>query len=119
MHRRNMLWGTFSALGAVIAAASAQATSETNAGGRLKVIHHLSGLDQVAFVLGNIQNHLDGVGGPDRVTIALVVHGPAFGIFHASGAMPKVGRVVDHSPGPASRFGPPSPASSSPPAATP
>jgi intracellular sulfur oxidation DsrE/DsrF family protein len=39
------------------------------------VIYHLSGLDQVAFVLGNTQNHLDGVGGPDRVTIALVVHG--------------------------------------------
>ena len=92
MHRRNMLWVTFSALGAVVAAASAQATSETNAGGRPRVIYHLSDLDKVAFVLGNIQNHLDGGGGPDRVTIALVVHGPASWVFHASGATPEVGQ---------------------------
>jgi uncharacterized protein len=40
----------------------------------------------VHFVLGNIQNHIDGVGGPDNVTIALVVHGPALRAFHAEQA---------------------------------
>jgi len=59
-----------------------------------EVIYRLSDLDKVAFVLGNIQNHLDGVGGPDRVTIALVIHGPPCGAFHASGATREVGRVV-------------------------
>ena len=39
---------------------------------KLKVVYHLNDLDKVAFVLGNIQNHFDGVGGPDHVTIALV-----------------------------------------------
>ena len=53
---------------------------------KLKVVHHLNELDKVSFVLGNIQNHLDGVGGPDHVTIALVVHGPALRAFHSAAA---------------------------------
>jgi len=39
--------------------------------------YHLCDFDKVGFVLGNIKNHFDGVGGPEHVTIALVVHGPA------------------------------------------
>ena len=39
-------------------------------------------------MLGNIQNHFDGVGGPDKVTIALVVHGPALKSFHTASANP-------------------------------
>jgi intracellular sulfur oxidation DsrE/DsrF family protein len=54
------------------------------------VVYHLSDLDKVHFVLGNIQNHLDGVGGPDHVTIALVVHGPALRSFQTSQANPEV-----------------------------
>jgi uncharacterized protein len=46
----------------------------------------LADLDKVHFVLGNMQNHIDGVGGPDKVTIALVVHGPAPRAFHAESA---------------------------------
>ena len=45
-----------------------------------------SDLDKVEFVLGNIRNHFDGMGGPDKVTIALVVHGPALKAFHTAGA---------------------------------
>jgi hypothetical protein len=45
---------------------------------KLKVVYHLSDLDKVSFVLGNIQNHFDGVDGPDHVTIALVIHGGRF-----------------------------------------
>jgi len=54
------------------------------------VVYHLSDLDQVAFVLGNIENHFDGVGGPDHVTIALVVHGPALRAFCAASANPEI-----------------------------
>ena len=50
------------------------------------MVYHLSDLDKVGFVTGNIQNHLDGVGGPDHVTIALVVHGPALRAFHSAAA---------------------------------
>src|SRR4029077_16318731 len=40
-----------------------------------KVVYHLSDLDKVEFVMGNIRNHYNGMGGADKVTIALVVHG--------------------------------------------
>jgi intracellular sulfur oxidation DsrE/DsrF family protein len=51
-----------------------------------KVVYHLADLDKVDFVLRNIANHYEGMGGPDKVTIALVVHGPALEAFHAAGA---------------------------------
>ena len=99
MHRRNMLWGALSAAGAFFAATRAQAAASAKGddkpGDKLKVVYHLSDADKVAFVRGNIQNHLDGVGGPDHVTIALVVHGPALKAFHAFGALPDVSAKID------------------------
>ena len=62
--------------------------------GKLKVVYHLNDLDKVNFVIGNIENHFDGVGGPDNVTIALVVHGQALRAFHASSANPDLSRRV-------------------------
>jgi hypothetical protein len=94
MHRRNILWGAISAFGAALFAARASAATEPAASGKLKVVYHLNDLDKVSFVLGNIQNHLDGVGGPDHVTIALVVHGQALRAFHSAAANPDVSKRV-------------------------
>src|ERR1700710_3109739 len=94
MHRRNILWGAVSAVGAVLAVSRAGAATENPAAAKLKVVSHLSDLDKVSFVLGNIQNHLDGVGGPDNVTIALVIHGQALRAFHASFANPDISKRV-------------------------
>ena len=94
MHRRKILWGALSALGAAFATSRADAAAGAAPQGKLKVVYHLSDLDKVSFVLGNIQNHLDGVGGPDHVTIALVVHGPALRAFHAGQANPDLTRRV-------------------------
>ena len=94
MHRRNILWGVVIAFGAAFAASRAGAATEKPATARLKVVYHLSDLDKVSFVLGNIQNHIDGVGGPDNVTIALVVHGQALRAFHAASANPEVSKRV-------------------------
>jgi len=55
-----------------------------------KVVYHLSDLDKVNFVLGNIGNHYEGMGGPENVTIALVVHGPALKAFQTADATPDV-----------------------------
>lgn len=63
-------------------------------GGKLKVVYHLSDLDKVSFVVGNIQNHIDGVGGAENVTLALVVHGPALRAFHLGQANPDLSRHV-------------------------
>jgi intracellular sulfur oxidation DsrE/DsrF family protein len=94
MHRRGMLWATVSAIGTAFAASRANAATEPAASNKLKVVYHLSDLDKVSFVIGNIQNHLDGVGGPDHVTIALVVHGQALRAFHAASANPDLSRHV-------------------------
>jgi uncharacterized protein len=92
MHRRSILWGAVSALGAAFASRANAATDPVPT--KLKVVYHLCDLDKVAFALGNIQNHFDGVGGPDHVTIALVIHGQALRAFHAASANPDLkGRV--------------------------
>jgi uncharacterized protein len=72
-------------LGTAFSVAKAQAATA-----KQKVAYHLSDADKVGFVLGNIQNHLDGVGGPANVEIALVVHGPALKAFHELAANDKI-----------------------------
>jgi len=94
MHRRNMLQGAVSAFAGLFAAASARGATGAPGPSKQKVVYHLSDLEKASFVMGNIQNHLDGVGGPDHVTIALVVHGPALKAFHAAGASPDLARHV-------------------------
>ena len=95
MHRRNILTATLAAAGALFAAGG-RTRAETRATetpkDAAKVVYHLADLDKVAFVLGNIDNHLAGVGGPEKVTISLVVHGPALRAFHAAGANTDVTR---------------------------
>src|SRR3981189_363442 len=94
MNRRSILWAAASALSAAFAASRAGAATEAPPTAKLKVVYHLSDLDKVSFVVGNIQNHFDGVGGPDNVTIALVVHGQALRAFRASSANPDLTRHV-------------------------
>jgi intracellular sulfur oxidation DsrE/DsrF family protein len=89
MHRRNLFQAALASVGAVFATAAvtkAQAATPDKS----KVVYHLNESDKVQFVIGNIENHFEGVGGPDKVTIALVVHGPALRAFHAATANPDV-----------------------------
>lgn len=53
-----------------------------------KVAYHLTDLDRAQSVLGNIQNHINGVGGPENVEIILVVHGAALKAFEDISAQP-------------------------------
>jgi uncharacterized protein len=90
MHRRNIVAAMLAGIAGLAAMASTRAKAEPATPDKSKVAYHLSDLDKVNFVLGNIQNHYDGVGGPDKVTIALVVHGPALKAFHSISASPDV-----------------------------
>jgi intracellular sulfur oxidation DsrE/DsrF family protein len=96
MHRRNILAGVLTAAGGLFAAASATRANAAApaAPDKSKVVYHLTDADKVSFVLGNIKNHYDGVGGPANVTIVLVVHGPALKGFHAATANPDQTRRV-------------------------
>jgi len=63
-----------------------------------KVVYHLdeAGLDKVKFVLGNIENHIRGVGGPEHVeAIELVVHGPALRNFVTARLDPALRAALD------------------------
>jgi intracellular sulfur oxidation DsrE/DsrF family protein len=93
MHRRNILTAALAGAGGLIAAASATRRAQA-APDKSKVVYHLSDLDKVNFVMGNIANHYKGVGGPDKVTIALVVHGPALKAFQSASASPDLARHV-------------------------
>jgi uncharacterized protein len=93
MHRRSILTALLAGAGGLLAAASATRRAHA-APDKSKVVYHLADLDKVAFVLGNIKNHYKGVGGPDKVTIALVVHGPALRAFAKKSAAADLARHV-------------------------
>jgi hypothetical protein len=90
MRRRNLLQLALALTPATLLATRAQAATPDAA----KVVYHLSDPDKVDFVLGNIANHYEGMGGPEKVTIALVVHGPALRAFHAAKATPDMAKRV-------------------------
>jgi intracellular sulfur oxidation DsrE/DsrF family protein len=60
-----------------------------------KVVYHLSEPTRVNFVMGNIKNHITGKGGPDKVRIVLVVHGPALESFVSSKANPDIRKQIE------------------------
>ena len=54
------------------------------------VVYHLADEDKVAFVLNNMRNHIDGVGGPQNVKLVLVMHGQVVKAFSDIDAVDKV-----------------------------
>lgn len=70
--------------------------SPAKADEKMKIVYHVSELDKVPFVLGNMRNHIKGVGGSDKLDMILVVHGPAGKAFHKSKSNPKTEQRVDN-----------------------
>lgn len=68
------------ACGNVLGGAGGGATRPHNGAGTTKqlVVYHISEANKVPFVLVNINNHIDGVGGPDGADIVVVVHGEGY-----------------------------------------
>jgi len=96
MNRRDMLTGAFKVACATPPITALAVENAAAAGAQFgKAVYHLSDLDKVEFVFGNIRNHYNGMGGPDHVTIALVVHGPALGAFHIDGATPDTAKKFE------------------------
>ncbi|MFB9263825.1 DsrE family protein [Bradyrhizobium erythrophlei] len=84
MQRRSLLRASLAGLLGGVGVREASAATEQPASHR--VAYHLADIDRVVFVLGNLQNHVDGVGGAGKADIRLVVHGPALRAFHALSA---------------------------------
>jgi intracellular sulfur oxidation DsrE/DsrF family protein len=79
MDRRNIFKTALAAAFGLVAARGARAEIR----GAQKAVYHLADTEKVAFVLGNLRNHLDGGGG---IALATVVHGPALAAFKRSNA---------------------------------
>jgi hypothetical protein len=87
MDRRNIFQSVLAIGSGMLAArVGAPALAETANGstGVPRIAYHLADLEKVVFVLGNIRNHIDGMGGREHVRIALVVHGPALKAFRVN-----------------------------------
>jgi uncharacterized protein len=82
MDRRDVVRTALAASVGLLAAAEARAEPPR----AQKVVYHLADTEKVAFVLGNLANHLEGAGGPGQITLAVVVHGPALASFRRAGS---------------------------------
>jgi intracellular sulfur oxidation DsrE/DsrF family protein len=82
--------GFFKSIAALagIAASGAVVSSAQAAPNKSKVAYHLTDAERAKSVLGNIRNHIQGVGGPENVEIVLVVHGAAVKAFEDISAHP-------------------------------
>ncbi len=63
-----------------------------------RIVYHLdeAGLDKAKFVLGNIRNHVVGVGGWQHIeALELVVHGPALKLFVQSSIDPALKQTLE------------------------
>ena len=77
MDRRSIFRTALAAATGALAGGAAQAETAR----AQKVVYHLADSEKVTFVLGNLANHLEGAGGPDKIALAVVVHGPALASF--------------------------------------
>lgn len=82
--------GFFKSIAALagLAASGAAVSSAQAAPNKSKVAYHLTDAERANSVLGNIRNHIQGVGGPENVEIILVVHGAAIKAFEDISAHP-------------------------------
>jgi intracellular sulfur oxidation DsrE/DsrF family protein len=66
----------------------------TLAADKQKVVYHLADEDKVSFVLNNMRNHIEGVGGPQNVQLVLVMHGQVVKAFADIDAVDRVRNSV-------------------------
>ncbi len=77
---------------------AAQASHLKEQSNKHKVVYHLSetGVDKARFVLGNIQNNIEGVGGWQNIeALELVVHGPALKNFVTKTMDPELKKALE------------------------
>jgi uncharacterized protein len=77
MDRRSLAGAALAAAAGVLTGSPARAGPQR----AQRVVYHLADSDKVAFVLGNLANHLEGAGGPGQIALAVIVHGPALASF--------------------------------------
>ncbi len=71
--------------------------AESGGTGKVKVLYHVDGKDpEVAkYALALINKHIDAEGGPDKIDVELVVHGPALELFEKDKMDPEMQKRFD------------------------
>lgn len=84
------------ALALVLAPLDLQAAEQAN-NGKVKVLYHVDGKDpEVAkYALALINKHIDAEGGPDKIDVELIVHGPALELFEKEKMDPEMAKRFD------------------------
>jgi len=76
-------------------------SSHRHADGRLKVLYHVDGNDVgvAKYAMALINKHMEAEGGPDKIDIKVVVHGPALKLFDKETVDPvlkkKLAMIID------------------------
>lgn len=65
--------------------------------GKVKVVYHVDGKDPdvAKYALALINKHIDAEGGPDKIDVELVVHGPALELFEKDKMDPETTKRFD------------------------
>lgn len=65
--------------------------------GKVKVIYHVDGKDPdvAKYALALINKHIEAEGGPDKIDIELIVHGPALELFEKDKMDPEMTKRFD------------------------
>ena len=71
--------------------------ADSSGQGKVKVLYHVDGKDpEVAkYALALINKHIDAEGGPDKIDVELVVHGPALELFEKDKMDPEMTKRFD------------------------
>lgn len=71
--------------------------AEQASNGKVKVLYHVDGKDpEVAkYALALINKHIDAEGGPDKIDVELIVHGPALELFEKEKMDPEMTKRFD------------------------
>lgn len=72
--------------------ARAGAMDHRTADGKLKVLYHIDGADVgvAAYAMALINKHIEAEGGPDKIDVKVVVHGPALNLFDKENVDPNL-----------------------------
>lgn len=64
---------------------------------KVKVIYHVDGKDPdvAKYALALINKHIDAEGGPDKIDVELIVHGPALALFEKDKMDPEMTKRFD------------------------
>jgi uncharacterized protein len=80
---------------------SVEAGNHRDDNGRLKVLYHIDGSDVgvAKYAMALINKHMEAEGGPDKIDIKVVVHGPALKLFDKETVDPvlkkKLAMIID------------------------